>query len=76
MGRGRAGRFTVLTGLPANSSSDVTSCAGGHPVSLPDSCPRAITKSTFVKRKEGKSKRERERKERFETATPFLVASS
>jgi len=36
------------------SSSDVTSCVGGHPVSLPDSCPKAITKSTFKKRIESK----------------------
>lgn len=34
------------------SSSDVTSCVGGHPVSLPDSCPKAITKSTLKKKKE------------------------
>lgn len=43
------------------SSSDVTSCAGGHPVSLPDSCSTAITKSMLVKKKKGNENgRERE----------------
>jgi len=55
----QSGRFTVLAGLPG--SSDVTSCAGGHPVSLPDSWPRAITKSALVKGKRKKKKRKKKK---------------
>lgn len=47
------------------SSSDVTSCAGGHPVSLPDCCPRAITKSMLVKKQK---KKEKEREEKTENS--------
>lgn len=44
------------------SSSDVTSCASGHPASLLDSCPTAITKSMLVKKKERERKRQRKRR--------------
>lgn len=46
------------------SSSDVTSCAGGHPVSLPDSCPIAITKSMLVKKRKERRERDKEKEEK------------